>query len=102
MTEYVPKLTETGRPIPEPGLRAQLMRIRYDLTAAQGKLTEAFAMFDALHIDDQPAERTSFMNGPVTADQCPSCGVGAIIENDKRIVVHAADCPTLKPAQGPT
>lgn len=93
-SEYVPKLTETGRPIPEPGLRAQLMRIRYDLTAAQGKLTEAFAMFDALHIDDQPGERTSFMNGPVTAEQCPNCGVGT--------GNHAADCPTLKPAQEPT
>jgi hypothetical protein len=78
-----PITTETGRPIPEPGIRAQLFRIRYDLTAAQAKLTDVFAQIDRLGIDTEP-RRQSFVNGPVLADTCPDCGVGGNM--------HTHDC----------
>lgn len=74
--------TEDGKQMPEPGLRAQLMRLRYDLTAAQAKLTDAIAMFDALGIEDD-VRRASFINGPVLVAVCPCCGVAA---------GHASDC----------
>jgi hypothetical protein len=72
----------------EVGLAAVLRQIRYDLSAAQGKLTEAMRMVDALDLGDE-LERTGFMNGPVSADHCEHCGVGS--------GKHAADCPSLDP-----
>lgn len=62
------------------------MGARYDLTAAQGKLTELLRQIGELDLPE-PTERTSFMNGPVTANQCPECGVSEPL--------HAADCPAL-------
>lgn len=67
----------------EVGLAALLDKIRYDLTAIQGKLSEAMRQVAELDLPE-PGERTSFMNGPVTANQCPSCGVGGSS--------HTADC----------
>ncbi len=41
-------------------LRALLMAIRYDLTAAQGKLTEAFRQVDALGLEQRKDPPTAF------------------------------------------
>jgi hypothetical protein len=41
-----------------------LRKIRYDTTAIQAKLTDAFAMLDALHLEDAPQLK------------CPECGLG--------------------------
>lgn len=46
------------------GLGAVLRKMRYDLSAAQGKLTEAIRMVDALDIGEE-GERIP----------CPTCGV---------------------------
>lgn len=43
-----------------------LRKIRYDCTAIQAKLTDAFAMLDTLHLPDAPRRL-----------QCPSCAVSA-------------------------
>lgn len=40
-----------------------LRKIRYDLTAAQGKLTDVFSMLGELNVQDTPAH------------QCDRCGV---------------------------
>jgi hypothetical protein len=63
------------------------MDIRYDLTAAQSKLTELIRQIAEIAPPARDPERASFLNGPVTADHCPACGVGA--DN------HTHDCPTL-------
>ena len=58
-------------------LYEQLRRIRYDLTAAQGKLTDAFAMLDALHLEDR-------------RPGCPHCGYRSA-PNLPSVAEHIAD-----------
>ena len=48
----------------EVGLAAVLKKLRYDLTAAQGKLTEALRMVEALDLEDA-GNRV----------RCPRCGL---------------------------
>lgn len=54
------------------------MKIRYDLTSAQGRLTDLIKAVDALEIEARP---------PVK--RCPGCEVG---EGQ----LHAVDCPVLQ------
>lgn len=70
------------------GLVAVLKKLRYDLTAAQGKLSEALRMVADLDLGEHN-ERTPFINGPVTAPSCPECGTGAGL--------HADWCEALEP-----
>lgn len=58
------------------------MRIRYDLTEAQGKLTEMMRQIGEL--EPVGPRRESFMNGPVLAGTCSECGVGGSL--------HTEDC----------
>lgn len=49
----------------EVGLAAVLKKVRYDLTAAQAKLSEALRMVAAMDLDENAGERVP----------CPKCGV---------------------------
>ncbi len=49
----------------EAGLSSVLRQIRYDLTAAQAKLTEAMRMVSTLDLDENAGDRVP----------CPKCGL---------------------------
>lgn len=56
--------------------------VAHDLYVLQGKLGEMLRQIGELPVEESTAG--SFMNGPVTARCCPSCGCGS--------PSHTADC----------
>lgn len=67
-------------------------QIQMDIRAASTKLVQLRSYLAGLELGDpQP---TVFMNGPVTADACDTCGVGGD--------THAADCSVVARAHVPS
>jgi hypothetical protein len=59
-----------------------LMTIRYDLTAAQGKLTEALRQVDALKLEPRTAPAVAMNMTDPAVPLCPECFVGGGLHTD--------------------